>query len=71
MSFFTKVFSSKKAQTAPTPAEAIQKLRDMEVMLEKKTEFLEQKIQQEKMTAVKNGTKNKRGKKGIFNIYII
>lgn len=61
MSFFGKLFSGKKGEPAPTPSEAIQKLRDIENMLTKKQEFLEKKIEVEIDTARKNGTKNKRG----------
>lgn len=61
MSFFGKLFSGKKGEPAPTPSEAIQKLRDIENMLTKKQEFLEKKIEVELDTARKNGTKNKRG----------
>lgn len=61
MSFFGKIFSGKKGEPAPTPSEAIQKLRDIENMLTKKQEFLEKKIEVELDTARKNGTKNKRG----------
>lgn len=60
MSFFGKIFSGKKGEPAPTPSEAIQKLRDIENMLTKKQEFLEKKIDVELDTARKNGTKNKR-----------
>ncbi|XP_049546661.1 charged multivesicular body protein 4b [Anopheles darlingi] len=60
MSFFGKLFSGKKGEPAPTPSEAIQKLRDIENMLTKKEEFLEKKIEMEIDTARKNGTKNKR-----------
>lgn len=60
MSFFGKLFSGKKGEPAPTPSEAIQKLRDIENMLTKKQEFLEKKIDIELDTARKNGTKNKR-----------
>ncbi|XP_053685407.1 charged multivesicular body protein 4b [Sabethes cyaneus] len=60
MSFFGKLFSGKKGEPAPTPSEAIQKLRDIENMLTKKQEFLEKKIEVELDTARKNGTKNKR-----------
>lgn len=60
MSFFGKLFSGKKGEPAPTPSEAIQKLRDIENMLTKKQEFLEKKIEIELDTARKNGTKNKR-----------
>ncbi|CAB0030449.1 unnamed protein product [Trichogramma brassicae] len=60
MSFFAKVFSGKKEAPTPTTAEAIQKLRETEEMLVKKQDFLETKIEQEILTAKKNGTKNKR-----------
>lgn len=61
MSFFGKIFSGKKGEAAPTPSEAIQKLREMEDLLTKKQEFLEKKIEDEIATARKHGTKNKRG----------
>lgn len=61
MSFFNKVFGGKKEVAAPTTAEAIQKLRETEEMLVKKQDFLESKIEQEILTAKKNGSKNKRG----------
>lgn len=61
MSLFGKLFGSGgKGGKAPTPQEAIQRLRETEEMLAKKQEFLEKKIDQELMTAKKNGTKNKR-----------
>ncbi|XP_015510120.1 charged multivesicular body protein 4 [Neodiprion pinetum] len=60
MSFFSKVFGGKKEPTAPSTAEAIQKLRETEEMLMKKQDFLEKKIDIEKQTARKNGTANKR-----------
>ncbi|XP_058799374.1 charged multivesicular body protein 4b [Phymastichus coffea] len=60
MSFFSKVFGGKKEPTAPTTAEAIQKLRETEEMLIKKQDFLESKIEQEIQTARKNGSKNRR-----------
>lgn len=61
MSFLTKLFGGgKSGSKAPTPAEAIQRLREVEDMLNKKQEFLERKVQQELATAKKNGTKNKR-----------
>jgi len=61
MSFFTKLFGGGKSDSkAPTPAEAIQRLRGVEEMLIKKQEFLEHKVEQELSIAKKNGTKNKR-----------
>lgn len=53
------MFGGKKDE-APTPGEAIQKLRETENMLIKKQEFLETKIQSELELARKHGTKNKR-----------
>lgn len=50
-----------KGGKMPTTQEAIQRLRETEEMLTKKQEFLEKKIDQELITAKKNGTKNKRG----------
>ncbi|KAL2085356.1 hypothetical protein ACEWY4_018676 [Coilia grayii] len=44
----------------PTPREAIHKLRETEVMLTKKQEYLEGKIEQEIAIAKKHGTRNKR-----------
>lgn len=62
MSLFTKIFGSGgKGEKAPSPQDAIQKLRETEEMLSKKQEFLEKKIEAELLTAKKNGTKNKRG----------
>ncbi|XP_070696889.1 charged multivesicular body protein 4b-like isoform X2 [Pempheris klunzingeri] len=61
MSLFGKLFGSGgKGGKGPTPQEAVQRLRETEDMLAKKQEFLEKKIEQELMTAKKNGTKNKR-----------
>lgn len=61
MSAFLRLFGGGgKGGKAPTPQEAIQRLRETEEMLCKKQEFLEKKIDQELMTAKKNGTKNKR-----------
>uniref|UniRef100_G3NHL1 Charged multivesicular body protein 4Ba n=1 Tax=Gasterosteus aculeatus TaxID=69293 RepID=G3NHL1_GASAC len=62
MSLFGKLFGGGggKGGKAPTPQEAIQKLRETEEMLAKKQDFLEKKIDTELMTAKKNGTKNKR-----------
>ena len=62
MSLFAKMFGGGgKGGKGPSPQEAIQKLRETEEMLTKKQEFLEKKIDQELLTAKKNGTKNKRG----------
>ena len=61
----------KKVDVPPSPQDAIQRLRQTEEMLEKKTDFLEKKIQQEISNARKHGTKNKRGKKfkGPLDVY--
>lgn len=62
MSLFAKMFGGGgKGGKAPTPQEAVQRLRETEEMLAKKQDFLEKKIEQELVTAKKNGTKNKRG----------
>ena len=64
MSLLAKLFGSgKKGEAPPTPQEAIQRLREIEEMLNKKSDFLEKKVEQELSTAKKHGTKNKRGKK--------
>ena len=60
MAFFSNIFGSKSKQTAPSPPEAIQKLREVEEMLFKKQEFLEKKQHEELEIIKKNGTKNKR-----------
>ncbi|XP_018601191.1 charged multivesicular body protein 4b-like [Scleropages formosus] len=61
MSLLGKLFGGAgKGGKTPSPQEAIQRLRDTEEMLTKKQEFLEKKIEQELLTAKKNGTKNKR-----------
>lgn len=59
-----KMFGAKKGEP-PTPQMAITKLRETEEMLNKKSEFLEKKIDQETAQVKKNGMKNKRGKKKI------
>lgn len=58
-SWLSKVFGGKKG-APPDTQTAIQKLRETEEMLEKKTAFLEGKIQTELEIAKKNGTRNKR-----------
>lgn len=60
MSFFNKLLGIKPTDDGPTPAQAIQKLRETEDMLIKKQEFLEKKVDAELATAKKFGTKNKR-----------
>ena len=56
-----RMFGAKKGEP-PSPQMAIQKLRETEEMLNKKSEYLEKKIEQETALARKNGLKNKRGK---------
>ena len=55
-----RIFGGKKGEP-PTPQMAIQKLRETEEMLSKKTDFLEKKIEKEHELAKKHGLKNKRG----------
>lgn len=56
-----KIFGSgKKKEEAVTTQDAIQKLRQTEEMLTKKSDFLEKKIKQELVIAKKAGTKDKR-----------
>ena len=55
-----RIFGGKKGEP-PTPQMAIQKLRETEEMLSKKTELLEKKIEDEHALAKKHGLKNKRG----------
>lgn len=54
------IFGKKKAEEAPTTQEAIQKLRSTEELLQKKSDFLEKKIQNELNIAKANASKNKR-----------
>ena len=56
-----KIFGTGKKGEPPSPQMAIQKLRETEEMLSKKSEFLEKKIDQELKSAKKHGMKNKRG----------
>jgi len=60
MSLLGKMFGGKKKDAADDPQTAIQRLRETEEMLNKKSEFLEKKINEELLTAKKHGTKNKR-----------
>lgn len=63
MSVLVKLFGGGgKGGKQPTPQEAIQRLRETEEMLTKKQDHLEKKIEEELLTAKRNGTKNKRGK---------
>lgn len=59
-SALAKIFGTKKG-AAPSSEDAITKLRSTEDMLEKKSAFIEKKINEELATAKKCGTKNKRG----------
>ena len=61
MSLLGKMFGGKKKDAGEDPQTAIQRLRETEEMLNKKSEFLEKKINEELLTAKKHGTKNKRG----------
>ena len=58
----SRMFGGSKSDKAPSPQDAIQKLRETEDMLLKKSDFLEKKIDQERSTAKKNAAKNKRGR---------
>ena len=60
MSAFKNLFSKK--EKAPTPQEAIQKIREVEDLLNKKSGYLEKKMDDELENARKHGTKNKRCK---------
>lgn len=60
MSLFGKLFGGKPNDKAPTPQEAIQKLRDIEETLTKKSDYLEKKIDEELKIAKQNAQKNKR-----------
>lgn len=57
-----RIFGSGKKGEPPSPQQAIQKLRETEGMLSKKSEYLEKKIETELNNAKKHGMKNKRGK---------
>lgn len=61
MKAITKIFGAGKKGEPPTPQQAIQKLRETEEMLGKKSEHIEAKIQRELAAAKKHGTKNKTG----------
>ena len=57
----SKIFGSGKKVEPPSPQQAIQKLKETEEMLSKKSEFLEKCIEKELKTAKNHGMKNKRG----------
>ena len=58
--FWKKKLKFSSFETNKSPEEAIQKLRETEEMLNKKSEFIETKIAAELANAKKFGTKNKR-----------
>lgn len=73
MSFFSKILGGdgKKKSKVSSPEDtqsAIQKLRDMEDMLNKKQGHLELKIEKEHEKAKKNASKNKRSKS--FDVHL-
>ena len=51
----SKIFGSVKKGELPSPQLAIQKLRETEEMLSKKSEFLENRIEEELNAAKKHG----------------
>ncbi|XP_016071496.1 PREDICTED: charged multivesicular body protein 4c [Miniopterus natalensis] len=57
---FFKRGGSAKSRAAPTPQEALARLRETEEMLGKKQEYLENRIHRELSLAKKHGTHNKR-----------
>ena len=61
MSIFQKMFGKSNSKEAPTPQMAIQKLLEIEELMNKRQSVLEKKIEEELKIAKQNGTKNKRG----------
>lgn len=61
---FFKGGGSSKSRAAPSPQEALARLRETEEMLGKKQEYLETRIQRELALAKRHGTRNKRGRRG-------
>ncbi|XP_012518550.1 PREDICTED: charged multivesicular body protein 4c [Propithecus coquereli] len=61
---FFKGGGSSKSRAAPSPQEALARLRETEEMLGKKQEYLENRIQRELALAKKHGKQNKRGRLG-------
>ena len=61
MSFLSSLFVfGKKKERIPTTQEALQKLRDTEEMLHKKSEYLSMKIEEQERLAKQHGMANKR-----------
>ena len=60
-----KLFRRIKAER--NESHSIEKLLETTEMLQKKSDFLEKRIEDEGKFAVKNGTKNKKGKKRFFS----
>lgn len=60
MSLFEKLFGKNKTEHVPTTEEAIQRLLEIEDLLKKRSDLLEQKIDEELANAKLHGTKNKR-----------
>ncbi|RUS86640.1 hypothetical protein EGW08_005589 [Elysia chlorotica] len=60
MSLLKRLFRIGEGGKTPTAQEGIQRLRDVEEMLNKKSEFLEKKIEAQIRIAKENGTRNKR-----------
>jgi len=60
MGLFSIFGSSEPVQKQPTTLEAIAKLKETVELLEKKSNFIESKVQEETLTAKKNASKNKR-----------
>ncbi|KAK3792882.1 hypothetical protein RRG08_009043 [Elysia crispata] len=59
MSLLKRLFGN-KSEKNPTAQEGIQRLRDVEGMLNKKSEFLERKIEEQIIIAKENSKRNKR-----------
>lgn len=59
---FFKGGGSSKGRGAPSPQEALARLRETEEMLGKKQDYLESRIQRELALAKKHGRQNKRGR---------
>lgn len=65
----TKMFGGGKKGEVPSPQQAIQKLKETEEMLNKKSEYLEAKIEKELQAAKRHGLKNKKGIMHYIYIY--